>query len=141
MSKPFSLAGLLRLRHTEQDAAGAALARANARVRDNAATEKRARRALAEFGDEATSTETLRAIAASRQASAVLLSELLSVSDADLDELATAQDAYNTARARSVGLEKLEHRHHELAVADELKAEQAALDEIAGRARTTGEAE
>lgn len=140
MAKPFSLAGLLRLRHTEQDLAGANLARANTRVRDNATTEKRARRALASYGDTATSTENLRAIAASRQASAALLTELMVVSDRDLTDRDAAQAAYNAARTRSVGLEKLEQKHRALMFAEELKAEQAALDEIVNtRKPETGE--
>ena len=132
MPKPFSLAGLLRLRQTEQDIAGAELARANARIRDNATTERRARRALADYGDTATSTETLRAIAAARQASATMLSELSAVLEEDLAAHERARDDYLTARMRFTGLEKTERKHREAELAAELKNEQHALDELTG---------
>ena len=132
MPKPFSLAGLLRLRQTEQDIAGAELARANARIRDNATTERRARRALAEYGDTATSTETLRAIAAARQASATMLSELSVVLQEDIAAHERAQADYMTARMRFTGLEKTERRHHEAVIAEDLKNEQQAQDELTG---------
>lgn len=132
MPKPFSLAGLLRLRRTEQDIAGAELARANARIRDNATTERRARRALAEYGDTATSTETLRAIAAARQASATMLAELQIVLDDDFAAHERARADYLTARMRFTGLEKTERRHREAAIAEDLKHEQQALDELTG---------
>lgn len=135
--KQFSLAGLLRLRHTQQDIAGTDLARAHGRVRDNAATEKRARQALAEFGETATSTETLRAIASSRQASAAMLAELADINAVNIADLERAQHEYNAARTRSVGLEKLEIKHREQMFAAELKAEQDALDEITNTRTTT----
>jgi flagellar FliJ protein len=142
MPKPFSLAGLLRLRRTEQDIAGAELARANARIRDNATTERRARRALAEYGDTATSTETLRAIAAARQASATMLAELQVVLDDDLAAHERARADYMTARMRFTGLEKTERRHREAAIAEDLKREQQALDELTGsRAAREGDDE
>ncbi len=132
MPKPFSLAGLLRLRHTEQDIAGAELARANARIRDNATTERRARRALAEYGDTATSTETLRAIAAARHASATMLAELAIVVEDDLTAQELARADYLTARMRFAGLEKTERRYREAAIAEALKNEQQELDELTG---------
>ncbi|NEN05185.1 flagellar export protein FliJ [Diaminobutyricibacter tongyongensis] len=132
MPKPFSLAGLLRLRQTEQDIAGAELARANARIRDNATTERRARRALAEYGDTATSTETLRAIAAARQASATMLSELSTILEEDLAAHERARSDYLAARMRFAGLEKTERKHREAAIAEDLKTEQQALDELTG---------
>lgn len=140
MPKPFPLAALLRLRRTEQDIAGAELARANSRVRENANTEKRARRALASYGDTATSTETLRAIAAARQAAAAMLSELTTLAAMDLDTQEQAQADYLTARTRAIGLEKTELKHRIATHAAELKAEQLILDEIA-LTRTTTEAD
>ncbi|TAM68381.1 MAG: hypothetical protein EPN48_10210 [Microbacteriaceae bacterium] len=135
MSRTFSLAGLLRLRHAEQELAGADLARANARVRDNERTEQRARRALIEFGGAnlgSAGTENLRAVAASRLASAVMLHELAAVQKSSAVEQAEAEAAFTVARVKSVGLEKLETRHREAVAKDELRAEQVALDEFAG---------
>lgn len=142
MVRSFSLAGLLRLRHAEQDIAGANLARTNARVRDNARTENRARRALMEFGGanvNSVSTENLRAIAASRLASAVMLHELMAVQEQSTAEQARAQQAYSAARMKSLGLEKLETKHDARVSSEDLRIEQIALDEIASmRGRKDG---
>lgn len=142
MVRTFSLAGLLRLRHAEQDIAGADLARSNTRVRDNAHTEKRARRALMEFGGAnvtSISTESLRAIAASRLASAVMLHELAAVQEESTADQARAQEAYSAARMKSLGLEKLEAKHDDRVSSEDLRTEQIALDEIASmRSRKDG---
>lgn len=143
MVRAFSLAGLLRMRHAEQDIAGANLARTNARVRDNATTEKRARRALMEFGGASVtsvSTENLRAIAASRLASAVMLHELTALQEQTRLEQVQAQLAYSAARMKSLGLEKLEAKHDARVRREDLRAEQIVLDEVAGRrGRNDGE--
>jgi flagellar FliJ protein len=133
--KDFSLAGLLRLRKTQEDAAAADLSRANHRLRENERIDRRARLALAEYGEEATSTEHLRAIAASRMTSAVLLAEMRATRDNLTAEQTTAQQTYTEARTRSVALEKLEARHRERMFAEELRAEQNALDELANSRR------
>ena len=130
----FSLAGLLRLRHLEQESAGEELARANANVRDNEHNQRRSRRALAGFGDAATSVETLRAIASARASSTVMLSELIAVAEIRASDAAAAQAAYSEARRTAAGLEKLETRHNERVVNEELHAEQIVLDEIASAA-------
>jgi flagellar FliJ protein len=133
--KEFNLAGLLRLRRTEEDIAGAELARINHRLRENDRIDHRARLALAGYGEEATSTETLRAIAASRQSSAVALAELRATREQINTEQQDAQSKYTTARTRSVSLEKLEERHRERMFAEDLRAEQAALDELTNNKR------
>lgn len=133
--KQFTLAGLLRLRKTQEDAAAGDLARANRRLRENEQIDRHARLALASYGDEATSTEQLRAIAASRLATSVTLAELRITRDALDQERGEAQQTYTIARTRSVTLEKLEERHRERMFAEELRAEQNALDELANTRR------
>jgi flagellar export protein FliJ len=131
MAVPFALLGLLRLRHSQEEQAGATLARAHGRVRDNAAIDSRARRNLAAFGSESTSTEALRAIAANRSSSASMLTELNSLSQQLAADVDVAQTAYKDARTKSVGLEKLEERHNTREAEEDLRIEQNAIDEIA----------
>ena len=131
MGKPFSLVGLLRLRHLQEEQAGAELAAAHGRAAANAGLDRRARRNLAGFGSDSTSTETLRAIAAARSASAAMLSELGDIGVSCTEDVASAQASFAAARAKSVGLEKLEARHDTAEAAEDLRTEQNALDEIA----------
>lgn len=131
MGKPFSLVGLLRLRHLQEEQAGAELAAAHGRARANASIDKRARRNLAEFGSETTSTNTLRAIAANRASAAAMLSELSDIGRTCAADVNAAQTAFAAARQKSVGLEKLETRHEANEAKEDLRVEQNALDEIA----------
>lgn len=139
MAKAFALLGLLRLRHMQEEQAGAALAQAHGRARENANIDKRARRNLAEFGSETTSTEALRAIAAGRAAASAMLSELTVLGQTCADEVAVAQADFAAARSKSVGLEKLEARHGTAEAASDQRVEQNALDEIASASTTRKE--
>ena len=131
MARDFRLAGLLRLRQVQQDQAASDLASANSRARESAARQNRARAALGGVGAEATSSSVLYAIAAARSSSRSMLSELEAVETLDRERVRQAADAYAQARARSLGLEKLEARHTETQNAADLAAQQAAIDEIA----------
>jgi len=131
MARDFRLAGLLRLRQVQQDQAASDLASANSRARESAARQNRARAALGGVGAEATSSSVLYAIAAARSSSRSMLSELEAVETLDQERVRQAADAYAQARARSLGLEKLEARHAETQNAADLAAQQAAIDEIA----------
>lgn len=131
MAKPFSLVGLLRLRHLQEEQAGAELAAAHGRAAAHASIDKRTRRNLASYGTESTSTETLRAIAAARSASTAMLSELADIGRTCDADVASAQASFAAARAKSVGLEKLENRHNIAEAVEDLRTEQNALDEIA----------
>jgi flagellar protein FliJ len=140
MPSRFPLAGLLRLRHAVEDKAAAELAGANDRMRDAADARLAARRTLedsatsiTEIGDAA----MLSAVAAARASTRGMLSELDAVVEARRIDADAAQAAYNAARRDALGLEKLETRHDEAAAAEELRAEQAALDEIASRRATS----
>ncbi|MES2093309.1 MAG: hypothetical protein V4531_05795 [Actinomycetota bacterium] len=130
MARSFPLAGLLRLRQVQQDQAAIDLSAANARVAEGSARQRRARSALGATSSEAASTSVLYAVAASRAASRSMLAELQAL---DCDHRA-AQDvanaAFSEARARSIGLEKLEVRFDDAVATGMLVAEQAVLDEI-----------
>jgi flagellar FliJ protein len=130
MARAFSLAGLLRLRQIQQDQAAGDLALANRRYRETGARERQARAALGSTSADVVDTTVLAAIAASRAASRGMLAELEAMQCVHRDGIAAAAETFAAARARSVGLEKLEGRHIEAVVDGELMSEQAALDEI-----------
>jgi len=140
MARRFPLAGLLRLRHAEQDRAAAALAAANERVRDAADARIAARRSLAdaEGSQPIQDAATLSAVAAARAATRGMLEELDAVVRSRRADADQAQDDYNGARRSALGLEKLEAQHTEQQTAEELRTEQNALDEIAARSRAEG---
>jgi flagellar FliJ protein len=140
VNRRFPLAGLLRLRHAEQDRAAASLATANDRVREAADARMAARRTLEDTGTAMLIQDaaTLSAVAAARAATRGMLQELDAVVqnrrvDADL-----AQDQYTAARRSALGLEKLEEQHGTRVAAEELRTEQTVLDEIAARGRVEG---
>ncbi|MDM7890113.1 flagellar FliJ family protein [Curtobacterium caseinilyticum] len=140
MARRFPLAGLLRLRHAEQDRAAAALAAANDRVRDAADARIAARRSLADREDTqpVTDAATLSALAAARASTRGMLEELDAVARSHRADADEAQATYNAARRAALGLEKLEDQHDREQAAEDLRTEQNALDEIAARRRTEG---
>ena len=60
-----------------------------------------------------------------------MLADLAALTERAEQDAAEAQVAFTAAKARSVGLEKLEGRHRAEVVAHDLTVEQAALDEAA----------
>jgi flagellar FliJ protein len=140
MARTFSLVGLLRLRHAQQDQAAGRLAEANSRLREAADRRVAARRTLDDGPAQVTDAAMLSAIAASRASSRGMLAELDAVAArrrADVDE---AEASFAAARRAAIGLEKLEAAHAVEAAADDLRTEQAALDEIAGQSWRVREA-
>jgi len=129
----FSLAGLLRLRQIEQDQAASDLANANALLYESSVHERQLRTALAATESEATGTETLYAVAASRAASRGMLAEACALAAARRLAAGEAQHGYNAARARAITLEKLEDQHAEALSMQELREEQHVIDEIASQ--------
>ncbi|WP_166878193.1 hypothetical protein [Salinibacterium sp. ZJ450] len=131
MARPFTLAGLLRLRTLQQDAAAGDLAAANARLHESGARQARARTALGGTPTDPTDTTTLYAVAAARAASRSMLADLEALRQQQAEDAAAAESAFTAARAATVGLEKLEARHALAIAADDLHAEQTVIDEIA----------
>jgi flagellar FliJ protein len=141
MSRAFSLAGLLRLRHLQQDQAAGDLAAANARSRAMAARIGEARGALDNLTNDPAGIDTFHAIVAARASSRSMLAELASLESVADQAAAAARLDYDARKAASVGLEKLETRHAEAEAEADLHSEQAVLDEIASTGwhrRTTG---
>ncbi|WP_332601764.1 flagellar FliJ family protein [Arthrobacter sp. S2(2024)] len=134
MNRQFSLAGLLRLRQTQQEAAASGLARANSRSSSLRSRRATAREELAESAGAAGSSASLLAIAAARASAQSMLAELDALAASAEAEAAEARAEYTEAKRRAVGLEKLETRHGAAFEAFALHAEQSVLDEIASSA-------
>lgn len=133
MARRFPLAGLLRLRHAQEDQAAAALAAANERLRDAADARVAARRTLDDPQAEVTDAAVLSAVAAARAATRGMLEELAGVEATRRAAADQARAAHHEARRAAIGLEKLEERHDEREAGEELRAEQLVLDEVAAR--------
>jgi flagellar FliJ protein len=139
MARSFPLAGLLRLRHLQQDQAASRLAAANARLRESGTSLVQARTLLGESISEVSDPATLHAVAAARASSRSMLAELQAADTLRRTEAEQAQLAFQQARAQAIGLEKLEAQHDLSAAAEELHGEQVVLDEIASGAWHRGE--
>jgi flagellar FliJ protein len=64
-----------------------------------------------------------------------MLSDLAALSTLAETESAQAQEDFQSARARTVGLEKLEEKHSAAVTVEDLRTEQIVLDEIASGSR------
>ena len=131
MPAPFSLAGLLRLRHLEQDLASAELAAANARRRESGARRDRVRAELGDTNGQPSDAAALHAVAAARASARSMLLELDALEQAHREAVEHAQDALSAARARSIGLEKLAEKHAAAVAAEAIRSEQSVIDELA----------
>lgn len=131
MSRAFTLAGLLRLRHLQQDQAAGDLAVANARLRATATRIDETRAALEHLPISPTGADTLYAIAAARASSRSMLAELAALDGVAQRAVGDAQAEFEAKKAASVSLEKLEGRHGATVAAEDLHAEQGVIDEIA----------
>ncbi|MFW0771133.1 flagellar FliJ family protein [Arthrobacter koreensis] len=134
MGRDFPLAGLLRLRRLQQDSAAGTLAAANADLRRAAEARIEAYGSLAATPLEAADAATLNAIAAARASSRSMLADLLASEQLKDAAVNTAQAEFQAARARSVGLEKLQAKHSDAVAVEDLRTEQNVLDELAGTA-------
>jgi flagellar FliJ protein len=131
MSRAFPLAGLLRLRHLQQDQAAGDLAAANSRLRENSVVRDRARAALGGSPAEATSVEALYAVAAARASTRGMLADLDALGRRHAAAAQQAQTVFDAARAQALSLEKLELRHSHAVTVEEQHEEQIVIDEIA----------
>ncbi|SEJ56189.1 flagellar FliJ family protein [Demequina mangrovi] len=143
MTRRFPLAGLLRARELAEERAAAELAQAN-RARDEAATEvTRARSQLAnlEFRDARLSSDaeapdvsrSWSAAVAARASLAARVQELQTVLEVADRHAHGASGAWNQARTQASMIDRLRTRHEHEVAAEELRAEQVALDEAALR--------
>ncbi|MFI2753207.1 flagellar export protein FliJ [Cellulomonas sp. P22] len=137
MSRPFRLAGLLRLRTLAEDQAAVELARA---VRQRDAAEDRRHETETVLGSASLPARSdelhWRAAVASRAALSGLLVEHSHAVVAAQAVVVDSEGLWSQARTATRTLEKLEERHDTEVRAEEARAEQAVLDEVAGRMRT-----
>lgn len=131
MARTFPLAGLLGLRRLEENQAAAALSAANNRAGAVQARRGAALRDLGSSPSEVTDVTALRMAAFARATSRSMLSDLAALSALAETDTAQAQEDFQAARARTVGLEKLEEKHAAAALVEDLRTEQIVLDEIA----------
>lgn len=136
----FTLAGLLRLRGLREDEAAAALAAAE---RAATAAAERARRTAQRLSGmdlpSSVDAATFLAAAASRLSLSSLLTE-----DTDRLDVARATAVqrrveWSRTRQEERAVELLEEHHEERERADDLRAEQMVLDEVAGRRNRVGD--
>ncbi len=133
MSKPFSLAGLLRVREIQERAAAQRLSRAVIDAQHTEARDRALRAHLAGTGTEAVDVRSLAALAAARVSGRAMLADLTTLSDLQEQTVTEARTAHAEARRTLRGLERLAQGHADAVRAAELHAEQAELDEIASR--------
>ncbi len=134
MSGPFRLASLLRLRGIAEDTAAVELAAATRR-RDEAERRRLDTEVMLGNASLPARADELhwRAAVASRTALSSLLLERgsqLAQAQVVVDD---AQQAWSQARTATRTLEKLEERHDAEARDEDARAEQAVIDEVAGR--------
>ncbi|MCC2334154.1 flagellar export protein FliJ [Cellulomonas wangsupingiae] len=137
MRRPFPLAGLLRVRAMAEDTAAAELAAA--RRGERSAQERAARTAEALGGSRAPGEADLAAWQAAI-AARIALSSLLTEDTAALrhaqDEVGGRQRDWTAARIRTRAVERLRDKHEVEVRAQDERAEQAVLDEVASRSTT-----
>lgn len=131
MARTFPLAGLLGLRRLEENQAATALSAANNRTGAIHARRGAALRDLDGSPASVADADALRMAAFARASSRSMLSDLSALSALSEADTAQAREDFQTARARTVGLEKLEEKHTAAAAAEDLRTEQIVLDEIA----------
>ncbi|MBM6623485.1 flagellar FliJ family protein [Micrococcaceae bacterium RIT802] len=137
MSRAFRLAGLLRLRESQEAQAAGKLAAANSGLREGHERVNRLRARAEATPMEADSMQALQAVAAVRASTRGMLMELDGLVESLADEADAARDHYRLARRDALVLQKLGERHHAALAAGDLAREQAALDEVASRGRRT----
>jgi flagellar FliJ protein len=131
----FSLAGLLRLRRLREGQAAGDVGRARSRASEIAAQRHQLIGALSDHGHEARDVRGIAAISAARASTSTMLADLEALHAAQAEVVARAEEAYRAARRDTLSVEKLEERHDAESRAEDLRAEQRAIDELAGRTR------
>jgi len=140
--KTFSLAGLLRVRSLEETLAAAGLADARRELGGVQAQRARTGAALAGTEADVVGTANLAAIAATRASAQARLAELALLEEAAGGAAAAAAAAHREARTAARAIERLRERADAELRREELRGEQAVLDEIAvTRPRRSGAAE
>jgi len=139
MTREFSLAGLLRVREIQERAAAQRLSRAVIDARHTEARDRHLRSALAGEGTDAVDVRSLAALAAARAAGRSMLAELTTLAEMQSQSVDEARAEHAEARRAMRGLDRLADAHAVRERTDELRVEQAELDEIASRSRAEGD--
>ncbi|CAH0213845.1 MULTISPECIES: hypothetical protein [unclassified Microbacterium] len=135
MSRQFSLAGLLRVRGIQERQAAQQLSRAVLDAQHTQARERNLRAALGGEGTDAVDVRSLAALAAARSASRSMLAEITSLAAVQQKSVDEARIQHAEARRAQRGLDRLSDAHALRVQAEDLRAEQAELDEIASRTK------
>ncbi|MCR2824526.1 hypothetical protein [Microbacterium sp. zg.Y909] len=136
MSRPFRLAGLLRVRGLQERAAAEHLSRAALEHTRTQARERELRAALSSTSDVAVDVRALAALAAARVASRGQLADLAVLGALQRTTVDDARALHAATRIDQRGLARLADAHAERERAHQLRVEQAELDEIAVRPPT-----
>jgi flagellar FliJ protein len=131
----FSLAGLLRLRRLKEDQSAAEVGSARSRASEIASQRHQLIDTLSDHGHEARDVRGIAAISAARASTSTMLADLEALHLAQAEVVARAEGRHRDARRATLSVEKLEERHDAESRAEDLRAEQAVLDEVASRAR------
>lgn len=137
MDQSFRLAGLLRLRRLEEERAAAGLAAANAATRE--AEDERDELTTVMAGTifpRHTDENAWRSAVAARASLTALVGEAAVAVDVAVRRGEIAAEDWTAARTRVAMLDKLAERHEALVRAEEDRAEQQLLDEVASRRRS-----
>lgn len=137
----FGLAGLLRLRKLGEERAAHEMVRARSRASELAGERHQLLDQLSDHGHEARDVRGIAAISAARASSATMLADLEALVQSQRIAVAEAEQRHRDAKRGVRAVEKLEERFDETQRAELLRAEQTALDELAGRRRPDAEDE
>ncbi|WP_336645801.1 hypothetical protein [Microbacterium sp. USHLN186] len=133
MTRSFSLAGLLRVRAIQERAAAQELSRAVIDANQTRARDRHLRAALAATESDAVDVRSLAAMAAARVAGRSMLADLQTLAAQQQQRVDEAKSHHDGTRREVRGLDRLATAHEMRMRAEELRAEQIELDEIALR--------
>lgn len=134
VERAFRLQGLLNLRHLQEEQAAGHLASAHADLNNADKRLGEARERLSHMS--ATGTD-LAVAAAMRDAARMQIQEGIARKEYAKAVVEQRQEEWMGAKRKAATLEKLENRHNEAVIADELHWEQLALDELASHRGNT----
>lgn len=138
VDRAFRLQGLLNLRQLQEDQAAGRLASAHADLNH---ADQQLSSARARLGSMQTTGATNLAVAAAmRNAAMMQIQEGIARKEYAQAVVDQRQDEWQGARRLTATLEKLENRHAEEVIADDLHKEQVVLDELASHMGNTGSA-
>ena len=133
----FGLAGLLRLRKLKEERAASEMVRTRSRASELAQERHQLLDQLGDHGHDARDVRGIAAISAARASTSTMLADLEALVVSQQLLVAQAEQHHRAAMREVRTVEKLEERHVAEQRVTELRAEQTALDELAGRRRLT----